>query len=243
MKTKNEELAVAVVEDKKEVSTEVASWGAMEDLGLAELAVPFIKLVQKTTKEVDTFGSKPGTFINSLDGEVVGTNEDPLEIIIFGAYMSWLVMKTPLNSDQSEFVKFEPLTVENANLRYEEMTPEGKITRHRTINYYCIDRKHVVDGIPAVISFNKKALKVGQRLGVIFSKLARIGKTSAHVVIKLTSQFKDEGALKKWYEPVATISRDATPEEVAAAKYWYDQTNRLVATESNSATEDKDPWE
>ena len=204
--------------ESKEVTTEVQTSTGSFSAGVdaSDIIIPKILLMQAISKLVEAEKAKQGDFIHSLDEVVVGAKEDrPVEFITLGMY------KTLQTFENDNYVKTEPLTVENTNLAYEEVIAGVKINRTKTMNYYVIrpDDVENMSVFPMVITFKRTSLKGGKKLATKLMMLEEFGAEIHAKTFKLVAK-AEEGEKGKYYVMDVLDGRKTTEVETKHAIKW-----------------------
>lgn len=208
------------------LSTNVEAWGAEPES--EDLLIPRILVMQKLSKFVDDGVAKEGDFVSSVDGQVLGNNEKPLEVVVFQTFKTWTVFH------DGEFQTIEPITTANADLPYEEMANGVRVTRNKTYNFYVLPvTDEGASDVPFVMALSRSSSLTARKMLTLFARLRRMGKPSAAKVLKLSVK-KEKNEKGSWFSVEFEVSRDTKPKELFEAKSWYDQ----IAAKSVSIHED-----
>ena len=137
---KKKEIATKETQDLGEFTGQ--TWGS-ENVTTEDLIVPKILLMQATSALVADGKASPGHFVHSMDKTKLGDKENPVEIIIFGSYKSWVEYK------DDTYLKSYQWTAENADQEWNDTDIDGaEIQRKLIRNYYCLLPKDIESGIP-----------------------------------------------------------------------------------------------
>lgn len=210
---------LAVVENK-ELSLEQQwleqPWGAAEDITAQDFIMPKLLLTQKMSKATDA-GAKMGDWVDSITQEVLGSNTNPIQVVAFQTFPTWQIFE--VEGNKKKYKETIPVTPENANMPREE---EGRKNVY-CINFYVllVNRGEANEQFPYMWTLSGTASRVGKAICTTFKKLQMKNKPSASVVLQLSAQEKenDEG---KWVVPAWSVIREATIEEIIAARRWYE---------------------
>ncbi len=203
-----------------ELTTYDASWGASQGLDKSDLQVPKLLLTQAMSEAVADGKAKPGDFINSLDGTVLGNKDKPVEVIVFRSG------KTIQVFNGNDYLRTEPFNAMTAAMLYDKS--EGDmIHKHVIMNFSCLLPKDIKDGaaFPIVTSFKKTSLGAGKKLSTLLIKLDMMKKPSAAktFLISCNQQENDKG---KFFVMDVSMGRDTTSAELEEAKIWFMLTER-----------------
>ena len=113
-----------IVEKKNEVAMPTGSWGAADNLNVDEITLGRIWLMQALSGFVTDERAKQGEYRDSVSGDLLGDSKNPLEIMILGRYLTWMIM------DGQEYKETLPVTDKNRGWSYHA---EGGVTRSKTL--------------------------------------------------------------------------------------------------------------
>lgn len=145
--------------DEKQLTLFAVPEGEEEHLSQEELELPFLKLAQKGTGQVDednpTFikGLKPGQFFNTVSSEIY--DEEEIKVQVHGYFQNYTIWKGPKGSGTyngsmtpEEFREFEKTTKLTRDGGDMVQTVEGEDLRYTdTRNFIISLPEHVEDGI------------------------------------------------------------------------------------------------
>lgn len=212
------------ITEKKEanLSTDVqdlSNWGAPE-MSSNDLVIPMVLLMQYTSDKVKAQTAKFGELRDSLNDEVLGSQEKPFEIIPFLAERFWIeydVSKGDKFGDK-EYLGTVPITAANDNLPY--LDEERKISRDRAIYVYGLIADRYDKSIPVVITFRRTSLKAGKAIMTqMYAQNRAAGKNPAGYVIQVTSK-KEAGDAGDYAVAVTKVGRETKQEEQIKALEW-----------------------
>jgi len=200
-----------------EMPTNVA-WGAGENVRAENILIPKILLMQAISEFVmeNHNGIKMGDFVDSVEKVKIAAHNEPIELIIFHTFDTWV------NHLDGEFFSTERVTSANANLPREEETKEGIIARDYCQNFYALRIADLKEGLafPYVISFKRTSRNTGKALSTRFTKMLRLKKSSASVVVKLSAKL-EKGDKGHYYVSQVEFGRETTKEEMQECYAWY----------------------
>lgn len=220
--------------EKNEVGMPQGAWGAAENIGVDEVSLSKILLMQPLSDLVDAGKAKAGEFRDNVSGELVGGEDKPFEVMIIHRYLTWTIFDGP------KYDKTVPVTDENRDWGY---YAEGDVTRSKTFNFYCVFPDNL-ERLPAVMSLKNMAANTARAMQTYFMELRTKDKSSAASVLSFVSE-KQENDKGKFYVPKFTVARDATPEELAKAYEWYqfvrqlEDANKLRVSDDNESVDKK----
>jgi len=217
---------------KKEENTDAAlagQFGGMmddQDVSGNDVLLAAILLCQPTSDLVLEEKARIGNLVGSLEGNILGDVDNPVEIIPFKFFKTWTEFKLVddgKGGKKQEFHNIVPVTLANAELPREEMVADLHIHRFETINYYCALATEVAKGdfMPYVVSFRSTSYRAGKQLETIRGKLKGYNIPLCFRTFKLGAK-KTENDKGKFCIFTIEESRKTTEEELAAIKPWFD---------------------
>lgn len=196
---------------------EQGAWGG-EEISNEDMVIPKILLMQPMSELVTDGVAKIGEFRDSLNTDrVLGNDKEPVELIIFGTFKTWLEFK------DGEYLSTKKWTPENAELPRDEILEDGSvISRDKVLNFYCLVPKDISGGepFPFVLSCRRTSATAGKELNTHIKKLQMFKKPSAAKVFALTS-YKETNDKGTFFVSQVKVLRDSTTEEQAIAYEWY----------------------
>ena len=207
---KSQTMEVEVKNDTKELQVQDstgkalatgAPTNAMADQGfdMGDIVLPRILLMQSQSDLVAQKKAKPGDYLNSLTGEILGGEGKSFEIIpLFCAPKSWHTSekgprdgKPKWKKVQSEAEIMKEYGVQLAkDVPWEEELP-GRVMRFnkRTLNFYVLVKSEVEagEGFPYMLSFQSTAYNVGKKLATHFMKCGMLRAQPYDRSMKLSS--------------------------------------------------------
>lgn len=197
--------------DKNKELSIINDWDFSGEVETDDLIIPKILLQQKTSDFVEQGTARPGQFVDSIDGSLLGGEINPVEVIVFDFFKTWVI------KEDGQFVKIEPITVENANAPWKE----GNIERDKTFNFYCIlARSNMDEVLPYCFSLSRTSLKAGKAILTTIQRLRRQNKSPAAQTFLLSS-VKHQNDKGSWYVVDVKNGRATTEEEQRAAFSWF----------------------
>lgn len=227
------EKEITVKQDAAPPSIATARWGAVESIDTSDLLVPKIYHQQALSKFAADGLARPGDFCDSLSGEVLGTKEKGLQVIVFGEYKTMIIEQA--HGDRFELKEIVHVTPENAAYWASAPllldTPGGRLRHNLTYNFYCLLPSKVSE-LPFVLSLGSTKTKVARKLNTMLSKLDQIKRAGASKVFLLESTV-EKNERGQWYGLSVTQGRDSTEAELNTAYEWYvkGKTQKIMAAE------------
>lgn len=149
----------------KTESTELAlagnldAWGENE-MSSQDMVIPKILCMQGLSDLVSEGKAKMGDFVDSLSGEVVGSIENPVDIVPFHMEKIYIISKKEQGGSRFEFDRIEAVT--NQNYPFEEVVNGVTYKYEYTLQFYCLRPDDTT--LPYVVSFKSTSLKSGKVL-------------------------------------------------------------------------------
>jgi len=219
------------VEEKKEVALEVkkdaqvALYQELMDktpLDSRDFIVPKILLMQGMSDAVTSERAVPGEMRDSIDNKKLGDKTNPVEIIPFKMFKSWVIYKEVNGKD--EYVEQVPFSPENSDWKWEAVVNGEKLRRDQAINYFCLIPSEIKEGVyfPYLMSFRRTSYFAGRKLETARAKLQKFGKpvSSKTFLISANKTENDKGV---FYTFDVTMGRNSEDIELAAVKVWMEE--------------------
>lgn len=229
--------------DNTDVTLYDPSWGAAHSIGMTDIQVPKVWLMQALSKLVDAGEAKQGEFRDSIDATLLGDAEHPVELIIFDFKPHWQVFRR--QEPKPKFVRREEFNGQTARAEYEWIEDGQECFRQKAHEYWALV---VLDGkplpIPYVVTLARKASPTAQKLNTMIMRLCNQGKNSAAMTFLLGCE-KQENEYGKFFVPTVKLGRATTRDEIVTAKKWFDDisSGKVKATvhEDELATPSTEP--
>lgn len=212
---------------------EASVWGAAEELTSDDFLISRISVTQPLSKIVLEGEASVGELRDSVTKELLAKQGEVYEVIIFYRILNWVILKN------GNYLKTEPVTVENTNLLSEEFVNGEKIERIKTFNFYCLPIKDGIAAQPKVLVMKKASIMKAKELQMFFGKLASLKKPSASVVIELfpIKQIRKEHT---FFACNFKIGRETTKDELGLAYRWYQSMKNVKNVIVDKIEEDED---
>jgi len=213
----------------KKPETEVAVKATLDDWGVPEVSsndilIPKILVMQGLSELLAEGHAQIGEFRDSVNGDLLGSIDKPVEIIPFHCDKVWIISKKVQGQGRHDYVETVPVTRENEDWLWQEMDSDGtEIRRDRTMNFYCLLPKHIEEGgaMPYIVSFNRTSSRNGKKLFTqMFITNRQAGKVPPAKVISLFGKREKNDQGTFIVKDVKT-SRDSTVKEVNACFDLY----------------------
>lgn len=202
----------------------VGSWGS-ENLDSKDMIVPKLLVMQGMSKLVTDGVAMVGQIRESIEGNLLGgivkpKEMQPIEVIFFGSFKTWVVYENENGMDQ--YKGTVPFSVENQDWQLNEVVDGVAVRRDKTLNFYCLTVADIKAGMvfPYVVSFRRTSMPAGKKLATIAKKLSAFNKPMAYKVFNLGVEMK-ENDKGKFFVPTIEATRDSTEAELKEAYKWH----------------------
>lgn len=198
------------------------AWGS-EGVEKSDLLLPRLTLMHDLSDLVKKKKADSGDLVNTSTSEVLWrTGEPGLEIIPISTFKEW--QEFEVVGKKEVFLTSYPFTEENANFSKEDMVNGKAIRRIRALNFFVL-LPSKFDEFPFMLSLKKSNYFSGRQLSTHFQISAMKKLPPAAKVFSISSQDKTwEGNTFKIFS--LEVKRDATSDELATARLWYDTFNK-----------------
>jgi hypothetical protein len=208
-----------------------AVMAGMENVGVRDIMIPRVFLMQSNSKLVAVEAAKAGEFRDSLETDkVLGDSKKPAQVVFFGSFKAWReFIKVKVKGEEKlEWRKTviidSPAT---ANLPREEVLEDGDVLVRRPVQgWYCLnvaDINATSLGFPYVIIFKSKSYMVGNKIATHGAKLGAMGRSLLSQVFALSCTQESNDKNQKYYLPDVKSLRVTTDVELAAVTHWHAQ--------------------
>jgi hypothetical protein len=220
---------VAVVKEESaqkqvaEIHAQAAQQQAqMQEAGisLVDLEIPKLMLMQSTSELVGEEQAKFGEVVNTMNGEVVGSLTQPLELIPLKQFKT--VRIYDMSGKQPKFMRVEEANEKNSSFDAREGNETGiPIKRVLNMNFFVLLKKEIDAGeaFPAVVSFKSTGLAAGKQLATQMFKMIQLDRMpySKSVTLTVKKEKKDTNTYA-----VFSIEKgeNCTPEVCAVSAKW-----------------------
>lgn len=222
-----------------------------EGIDNADLILPRIYLIQKMSPQIDddNIVCEAGDLLNSLTNEVL---VEPVLIPIFTKkFWKEALMDISVTPPEIKNATKFPFTHENCNLKYEEVPGEDTnlvVKRHIEIEWYCMLASEVAQGgaLPCVVTFKKTSMPAGKKLNTFIKQGSILGRPACGFAYELKvarRSMEKGGKTLSFFVLDIGKKRDSTPDELSAAKSWYDTLVVQAAAAKVSVSEVREPEE
>lgn len=204
--------------------------GVAEDIDNSDIIIPKILLMQGLSKFVAEGDAKSGEFRDSLTGELLGGKDSPVKALCFSHSKLWSIFDT--KGGKPVFLRSEPVTMENANLPWEEGSTKRELS-HQFMVLLVDNGRAAKEQMPYVLSMRTFSVRAAQRLCTEFVRWSKARRPSYSRVVEFFAVSK-ENEKGKFYAIDWKTGRDATLEEMQEVKKWRDvlkETDRIKVHE------------
>lgn len=234
--------ALAVVENTLPALSPdlMGSWDDSSDLEAKDIRIPRLLLMQSTSELVGQRKAQAGDIVNSITGEKIADEGNPLEVIPLHTYKTWVVSEKV--NGKYEYKRIDPYTpgVERAR---EEKVGDVEVQNVESINVLVMLAKDQLnpEAMPFLLSFRMTSLNAGkdvltqkrmsinanisfQRYLLKITPFYTKNDKGQFFVLKYTGKAENKdfaqsaGILRKWFETFkagAAVVHEEAPETVA----------------------------
>lgn len=215
------------IKQQNQLSTEtlVNDWGVPTGPS-QDMVIPKILPMQLTSVLVSEGKAVMGEFRDSINGQLLGTIDKPMEIIPFYVDKQWDIQK--MAEGQFKYSHSLPLVENpldpayNDNLQWEGVEDGVQVRRVRRMNFFVLLPKEVESGesMPYVLSFKSTSAKEGKKLWTqMYVRNVRAGLPPAAYTFMLSGvkQKNDKGS---FCVPQVALGRKATDKELQECLSW-----------------------
>jgi len=223
MAKKKEETAIEV-KQQAALSTEVQETWGTENVENSDIIVPRLLAMQGLSKLVTDGVARFGEIRDSLEGKLLrgmqGKEIKPVRIVIFDMFKSYIEFE-----DAGKGPKFKRILPSGTGQEpaMEEIIDGKKITRDRTLNFYCLLASELEEGTatPYLLSCRRTSYKCGKKLSTSLAKLRAFKRPAAAVYFDLTVNVQENDKGKFSVFDVSQLEGTTKPEHLAEAKKWW----------------------
>jgi hypothetical protein len=129
-----------------------------------DFLIPKIWLIQSMSELRKEKKADEGQFVDSQTGEILADLDETLKFVVIKTFKRWHTFK--MVGDKKEFVSSEIMTLENANLAYQETIEGVDYTRRQVISAYVLIERDAIRGInkPYIIDFASTSKYAGRKM-------------------------------------------------------------------------------
>lgn len=171
----------------------------LDHLRAKDMAWPRMRLIQKTSPEVDLRTAQPGQVINDLTGEVLVDVDAEQVILPVIHFLSWIEWATQEDGGGLLGASTDPKSMLAARAMKGELNRKGKQAVTEYHNFICVlPHSNDLTGRPSTVllSFAKTSYKIGKRLLM----LARMRNAPIFAGLYALSTKKVTRGQNTWYE-------------------------------------------
>ncbi len=222
-------------EEKKALATasNLDAWGGGQAVTSQDIIIPKILplnyMSDKVKKKMGEYGELRDTINNQLFGDL----KTPFEFIPFYMEKKWIefeLIPQKAGAPKREFKQIVPIQDNPTLPGYNDELPlaEKDLERDRIMEFYVLIPSEVARGeaLPYVLSFRRTSLKAGKKLASQMFVRNRVAKKVPAATAMLLSAANVQNDKGEYVVQDVNLSRAATPEELVAAKYWFDMVGK-----------------
>ncbi len=161
-----------------------------------------------------------GEMRGSVDGNLLGGKDKPLEILPFYITKSWILFAEV--NGKLEYTGQVPFGPDNAAWEWDAVIDGQRVRRDQSINVYCCLPSEIASGIfmPYLVTFRRTSYTAGKKVVTMKEKLRMFKRpvASTTLVLSCKADKNDKGTFYVW--DVAQ-GRNSTNEEMASVTPWF----------------------
>lgn len=180
------------------------------DVG-SEAEMPRLQLMQGLSELVSDGRASVGEWRDSVDGELIAKQSETFSAIVCHVSTRWM------HFEDDEYTGSSPITLENANLPYEDGNKQNK----KAYDFYVL-LADKADETPYLLTITSTASRIARRWLTLLTKIQHQKRPVCSVVFQIGSQ-KQSNDKGSWFVPTVLAGRDSTQEEIEIAIDWYKQ--------------------
>lgn len=186
----------------------------IEGLDFSDCQPTRLMLQQKMSKMVDDGKTKPGDIVDSVSGEIKGSESKPISLIPLSVYKEWAHFYT--DEKPAKFFGRTPYSPANAGWEYEGVS--GDVPPRPIMNQICMiwSLLPIGGGMPVLVNFRSSSYKAGKTLASLVMQNA-VAKKRKTIELSCEKQSNEKGT---FFVFKVKDGRDLTPQEIAEADRW-----------------------
>lgn len=204
-----------------DLAAPTGSWGA-ENTTASDLVIPKLLIMQGLSEFVtdEKIQARQGEIRDSLEGRLLAKVGEPLRVIPFYFYNTWVEFEE--RNGKFEFTGVTPRDHTNETAPMEWVDGGKKRRRDKTINCYVLVESELANGefLPYLLSFSRTGFKTGKKLVTLVEKLKQFKLAPAHRVFEL-STVKVQNDKGTWFGPEIQQVAETSAEHLTLAYKWY----------------------
>lgn len=222
-------------EQKKElaVASNLDAWGGGQTVTANDIIIPKILPLQYMSEKLKKKQGEYGEFRDTINNHLFGDLKTPFEFIPFYMEKKWIefdMVPQKAGASKREFKQIVKIQDNPMLPGYNDELPlsEPGIERDRIMDFYVLIPSEVKAGeaLPYVLSFRRTSLKAGKKLAHQMFIRNRVAKKVPAATVMLLSGNSVQNDQGEFVVQDVSVSRAATPEELVAAKHWFDMVGK-----------------
>lgn len=214
------------------------SWGAPAPMTAQDLILAKILPMQMMSKKVIDQQASFGEYRDSINNQKMGDFTQEVDFIPF--HMEKTFVEFEMQGTKKVFKRIVPIISDatnpgyNEELPYEETVEGKKISRDRMLSFYVLPANQInpqladVGGgvVPMIVGFRRTSLNGGKKVATqmyVTNAAARKAPAASVMSLMAVKKTNDHGT---FVVQDAKYKREATPEELKAAFYWFQQVRK-----------------
>lgn len=217
---------------------DMAAWGAPAPMTAQDLILAKILPMQMMSKKVIDQQAAFGEYRDSINNQKMGDFTQEMEFIPF--HMEKTFVEFEVQGNKKVYKRIVPIISDATNPAYNEEAPYEetvngvKISRDRMLSFYVLPAAQInpelasTGGgvVPMIIGFRRTSLRGGKKVATqmyVTNAAARKAPAASVMSLQAVKTTNDHGT---FVVQDAKYKRDATPEELKAAFYWFQQVRK-----------------
>lgn len=219
------------------------AWGG-ENASRKDFVLPKIVIAQASSDVCKEGSAHPGEIIHSQTKEVLAKKGEKLALLPIAVGGRWQVTTPkPVGGGFADFIRVEPLTQANDSDRWQidGFDTDGKpIVHHKVLSFLVLPVTKIA-GFPFFMEFRSGNKDAAKLISTIMQENNFQGRPAPARVIELSTRLKQYKS-NSWFVTSVTVSRNASDDEIAKCRYWYDLFVGAQLKDASDANEEGAPF-
>lgn len=219
-------------------AVDMAAWGAPAPMTAQDLILAKVLPMQMMSKKVIDQQASFGEYRDSINNQKLGDFTQEMDFIPF--HMEKTFVEFEVQGTKKVYKRIVPIISDATNPGYNEEAPyeetvEGKkISRDRMLSFYVLPASQINPAladtgggvVPMIIGFRRTSIRGGKKVATqmyVTNAAARKAPAASVMVLTAVKTTNDHGT---FVVQDTKFKREATPEELKAAFYWFQQVRK-----------------
>jgi hypothetical protein len=213
-----------------------------------DILIPKILVTQHTSKRLKDGKCAYGDIYDSVNGEIFGNMEHPVQFIPFHLEKNWVEYtinaKGKRDYNSTYDIQDNPLLPGyNDDLPNNEGKGPGSISRDRVMLFYVLLPSKLAEGVslPYVLDFRRSSLRAGKKLATVCyinNRAEGLVPPAKTLDLNIESVSNDDG---DFCVQDVSVARMSTKEEIAEALSWFKMVKKGAAVADNTDKSQENP--